>query len=111
MTSAVILKIIKSKYFWAFLILLIVSIYVAVLNINIKTKELKIKDLNNEIMTLEAANTLLYKDLSFKSNQIIIKEIYTGSDKAIETLEIRKLNSDEIEVLNNIIRDYNTASE
>lgn len=111
MTSAVILKIIKSKYFWAFLILLIVSIYVAVLNINIKTKELKIKDLNNEIMTLEAANTLLYKDLSFKSNQIIIKEIYTNSDKAIETLEIRKLNSDEIEVLNNIIRDYNTASE
>ena len=109
--SAVILKIIKSKYFWAFLILLAVGSYIAVLNINIKTKELKIKDLNNEIKMLEATNTLLYKDLSFKSNQIIIKEIYTNSDKAIETLDNRKLNSDEIEVLNNIIRDYNTALE
>ncbi|WP_295160378.1 hypothetical protein [uncultured Brachyspira sp.] len=77
----------------------------------IKSKNREIKKLNNEIKMLEAANTLLYKDLSFKSDQIIIKEIYTGSGKAIETLEDRKLNSDEIKVLNNIIRDYNTASQ
>lgn len=103
---SVILKIIKSKYFWLALILAAIGSYIAFLNINIKSKENKIKDLNNEIIALEATNTLLYKDISFKSNQMMINETFTNSYESITRLDSIKLDNNSIKALNNIFIDY-----
>ena len=100
----IIFKIIKSKYFYIALIIIAILSYIYYLNINIKNKENKIKSLYKNIIELEATNTLLYKDLIFKSNQIYIKNSFTNSSVKIENMNNKELY--DIEILNSIIADY-----
>ena len=100
----IIFKIIKSKYFYIALIIIAILSYIYYLNINIKNKENKIKSLYKNIIELEATNTLLYKDLNFKSNQIYIKNSFTNSSVKIQNINNKELY--DIEILNSIIADY-----
>ncbi|WP_051436770.1 hypothetical protein [Brachyspira alvinipulli] len=104
----------KSKYFLLALIAIITAVYILFLNMQLNNKNKKINNLNNEIISLESKNSVLYKDLVFKQTQIHIKQIFTNSDEVIEKIaredEI-KLSDEYIKALKTIIYDYNKAME
>lgn len=102
----------KSKYFLVFVILVIISSIILFTYFQFKSKNKKIEYLENQLYTtkIELSNMVVQKNISFISNQNYIKEIYTNSSLVIENLiDDKKYNSNEIDVLNQIIRDYNTA--
>lgn len=105
-------ELIKSKYFLLILMAIITAVYILFLNTQLNNKNKKIDNLNNEIISLEAKNSVLHKDLLFKQNQIYIKQIFTNSDEVIEKIgkqdEI-KLSDEYIKALKTIIYDYNKA--
>lgn len=105
-------ELVKSKYFLPALTAIIVAVYILFLNMQLNNKNKKINNLNNEIISLEAKNSVLHKDLLFKQNQIYIKQIFTNSDEVIEKIgkqdEI-KLSDEYIKALKTIIYDYNKA--
>ena len=102
----------KSKYFLVFVILFIISSIIVFTYFQFKNKNKKIEYLENQLYTtkIELSNMIVQKNIAFISNQNYIKEIYTNSSLVIENLiDDKKYNSNEIDVLNQIIRDYNTA--
>lgn len=102
----------KSKYFLVFVILVIISSIILFTYFQFKSKNKKIEYLENQLYTtkIELSNMIVQKNIAFISNQNYIKEIYTNSSLVIENLiDDKKYNSNEIDVLNQIIRDYNTA--
>lgn len=104
----------KSKYFLLSLIVIIAVIYILFLNIQLNNKNKKINNLNDKIISLEIKNSVLHKDLTFKQNQIYIKQIFTNSDQAIEKMEKQneiKLSDEYIKALKAVIYDYNKAME
>lgn len=106
MYITILFQILKSKYFYIALILITVIGYIAFLNIRLKNKDARIEKLNNEKKELEITNSLLYKDLSFKSNQLEIKNNFTNSSIEIEKAEDAKLTDKDTAILNSIISDY-----
>ena len=102
----------KSKYFYIFLAAVIIMAIIVFVSFQLKSKDKKIKDLENKLYTtkLELSNMVIQKNIAFQSNQNYIKEIYTNSNEAIEKLSSdKKYNSNEINTLDKIIKDYNTA--
>ncbi|OEJ15515.1 hypothetical protein BFL38_14500 [Brachyspira hampsonii] len=102
----------KSKYFYIFLAVSIVIAIIVFTIFQLKSKDKKIKDLENKLYTtkLELSNMVIQKNIAFQSNSQYIKEIYTNSSEAIEKLtEDKKYNSNEIMTLDKIIKDYNNA--
>lgn len=103
---------VKSKYFYIFLTVSILIGIIVFVRFQLKSKDEKIKDLENKLYTtkLELSNMVIQKNIAFQSNQNYIKEIYTNSNKAIEKLSSdKKYNSNEINTLDRIIKDYNKA--
>lgn len=106
------LDFLKSKYFYIFLAVSIVIAIIVFTIFQLKSKDKKIKDLENKLYTtkLELSNMVIQKNIAFQSNSQYIKEIYTNSNEAIEKLtEDKKYNSNEIMTLDKIIKDYNNA--
>lgn len=106
------LDFLKSKYFYIFLAVSIVIAIIVFTIFQLKSKDKKIKDLENKLYTtkLELSNMVIQKNIAFQSNSQYIKEIYTNSSEAIEKLtEDKKYNSNEIMTLDKIIKDYNNA--
>ncbi|MEI0516482.1 hypothetical protein [Brachyspira murdochii] len=106
------LDFLKSKYFYIFLAVSIVIAIIVFTIFQLKSKDKKIKDLENKLYTtkLELSNMVIQKNIAFQSNSQYIKEIYTNSSEAIEKLtEDKKYNSNEIITLDKIIKDYNNA--
>ena len=106
------LDFLKSKYFYIFLAVSIVIGIIIFTIFQLKNKDKKIKDLENKLYTtqLELTNMVIQKNIAFISNKNHIDNIYTNSSEAIENLiDNKEYNSNEIDVLNQIIRDYNTA--
>ena len=101
----------KSKYFYIFLAVSIVIGIIIFTIFQLKSKDKKIDNLNKEIVSLEAENIFLNKDLTFKKDQIYIKEIFTNSDEIIEKQSEDKLSSNTIKALESIIYDYNKSME
>uniref|UniRef100_UPI003F4C7FE7 hypothetical protein n=1 Tax=Brachyspira catarrhinii TaxID=2528966 RepID=UPI003F4C7FE7 len=102
----------KSKYFYIFLVAVIIIGIIVFVSFQLKSKDKKIKDLENKLYTtkLELSNMVIQKNIAFISNQNYIKEIYTNSNEAIEKLTSdKKYNSNEINTLDKIIKDYNKA--
>ena len=102
----------KSKYFYIFLVAVIIIGIIVFVSFQLKSKDKKIKDLENKLYTtkLELSNMVIQKNIAFQSNQNYIKEIYTNSNEAIKKLgSDKKYNSNEINTLDKIIKDYNTA--
>ena len=105
-------ELLKSKYFYIFLAAVIIISIIVFVSFQLKNKDKKIKDLENKLYTtkLELSNMVVLKNIAFVSNQNYIKEIYTNSNEAIEKLSSdKKYNSNEINTLDRIIKDYNTA--
>lgn len=105
-------ELLKSKYFYIFLAAVIIISIIVFVSFQLKNKDKKIKDLENKLYTtkLELSNMVVLKNIAFVSNQNYIKEIYTNSNEAIEKLSYdKKYNSNEINTLDRIIKDYNTA--
>ena len=101
---------VKSKYFYIFLAAVIIISIIVFVSFQLKSKDKKIKDLENKLYTtkLELSNMVIQKNIAFVSNQNYIKEIYTNSNEAIEKLSYdKKYNSNEINTLDRIIKDYN----
>lgn len=76
----------------------------------------KIKELEEKLYTtkLELSNMVIQKNIAFISNKNYISEIYTNSSKKIEKyykdiIDDRLYNSNEIFILNEIIKGYNMA--
>ena len=105
------LDFLKSKYFYIFLAVSIVMAIIIFTIFQLKSKDKKIDNLNKEIVSLEAENIFLNKDLTFKKDQIYIKEIFTNSDEIIEKQSEDKLSSNTIKALESIIYDYNKSME
>lgn len=106
------LDFLKSKYFYMFLAAVIIIGIILFISFQLKSKDKKIKDLENKLYTtkLELSNMVIQKNIAFVSNQNYIKEIYTNSNEAIEKLTFdKKYNSNEINTLDRIIKDYNKA--
>ena len=106
------LDFLKSKYFYIFLAVSILIGIIVFVRFQLKSKDKKIKDLENKLYTtkLELSNMVIQKNIAFQSNSQYIKEIYTNSNEAIEKLSSdKKYNSNEINTLDKIIKDYNTA--
>ncbi|MEI0496623.1 hypothetical protein R4J09_14625 [Brachyspira intermedia] len=102
----------KSKYFYIFLAAVIVIAIIVFVIFQLKSKDKKIKDLENKLYTtkLELSNMVIQKNIAFASNQNYIKEIYTNSNEAIEKLTSDKeYDANEINTLDKIIKDYNNA--
>ena len=102
----------KSKYFYIFLAAVIVIGIIVFVSFQLKSKDKKIKDLENKLYTtkLELSNMVIQKNIAFVSNQNYIKKIYTNSNEAIEKLtEDKNYSSNEINPLDKIIKDYNAA--
>ncbi|MEI0510797.1 hypothetical protein [Brachyspira intermedia] len=103
---------IKSKYFLVFVILFIISSIIVFTYFQFKRKNEKIEYLENQLYTtkIELSNMVIQKNIAFQSKQNYIKEIYTNSNEAIEKLTFdKKYNSNEINTLDRIIKDYNKA--
>lgn len=96
----------KSKYFLFFIIFACIGIYIIFLNIKLDSKYKEIDKLNNDLINLKATNSLLYKDINFKHRQLMILDIFTNSDNAIQNIKNKKLSDDSINALNTIINDY-----
>lgn len=106
------LDFLKSKYFYMFLAAVIIIGIILFISFQLKSKDKKIKDLENKLYTtkLELSNMVIQKNIAFVSNQNYIKEIYTNSNEVIEKLTFdKKYNSNEINTLDRIIKDYNKA--
>lgn len=106
------LDFLKSKYFYIFLAVSIVIGIIIFIIFQLKSKDKKIKDLENKLYTtqLELTNMVIQKNIAFISNKNYIDNIYTNSSEAIENLiDDKEYNSNEINTLNKIIKDYNTA--
>lgn len=106
------LDFLKSKYFYIFLAVSIVIAIIVFTIFQLKSKDKKIKDLENKLYTtqLELTNMIIQKNIAFISNKNHIDNIYTNSSEAIEKLtEDKKYNSNEIMTLDKIIKDYNKA--
>ena len=106
------LDFVKSKYFYIFLAVSIVIGIIFFIIFQLKSKDKKIKDLENKLYTtqLELTNMIIQKNIAFISNKNYIDNIYTNSSEAIENLiDDKEYNSNEINTLNKIIKDYNTA--
>ena len=102
----------KSKYFYIFLAAVIIISIIVFVHFQLKSKDKKIKDLENKLYTtkLELSNMVIQKNIAFVSNKNYIKEIYTNSSDSIEKLSSdKKYNSNEINTLDRIIKDYNKA--
>ena len=102
----------KSKYFYIFLAAVIIIGIIIFVSFQLKSKDKKIKELEEKLYTtkLELSNMAIQKNIAFASNQNYIKEIYTNSNEAIEKLTFdKKYNSNEINTLDRIIKDYNKA--
>ena len=102
----------KSKYFYIFLAVSIVIGIIIFTIFQLKSKDKKIKDLENKLYTtqLELTNMVIQKNIAFISNKNYIDNIYTNSSEAIENLtEDKKYNSNKIFTLDKIIKDYNNA--
>lgn len=105
------LEFMKSKYFWICVIISVILVIIFSFNLRLKSKDKKIKELENKLYTtkLELSNMVILKNIAFISNKNYINEIYTNSSKAIENItDDRFYNSNEIFILNEIIKDYNT---
>ena len=106
------LDFLKSKYFYIFLAVSIVIAIIIFTIFQLKSKDKKIKDLENKLYTtqLELTNMVIQKNIAFISNKNYIDNIYTNSSEAIENLiDNKEYNSNEINTLDRIIKDYNTA--
>lgn len=104
-------KFVKSKYFLVFILLSVIAVIIVSISLQLKNKDKKIKELENKLYTtkLELSNMVILKNIAFISNKNYISEIYTNSSKAIENItDDRFYNSNEIFILNEIIKDYNT---
>lgn len=102
---------VKSKYFLVFILLSVIAVIITSISLQLKSKDKKIKELENKLYTtkLELSNMVILKNIAFISNKNYISEIYTNSSKAIENItDDRFYNSNEIFILNEIIKDYNT---
>ena len=102
----------KSKYFYIFLAVSIVIGIIIFTIFQLKSKDSKIKDLENKLYTtqLELTNMVIQKNIAFISNKNYIDNIYTNSSGAIEKLtDNKEYNSNEIFTLDKIIKDYNNA--
>ena len=106
------LDFLKSKYFYIFLAAVIIIGIIVFVSFQLKSKDKKIKELEEKLYTtkLELSNMTILKNIAFVSNRNYIKEIYTNSNEAIEKLtKDKKYNSNEINTLDRIIKDYNAA--
>ena len=106
------LDFLKSKYFYIFLAVIIILGIIVFVSFKLKSKDKKIKDLENKLYTtqLELTNMVIQKNIAFQSNSQYIKDIYTNSSGAIEKLtDNKEYNSNEIFTLDKIIKDYNNA--
>ncbi|WP_051436782.1 hypothetical protein [Brachyspira alvinipulli] len=102
----------KSKYFLVFVILFIISSIIVFTYFQFKNKNKKIEYLENQLYTtkIELSNMVIQKNIAFVSNKNYIDNIYTNSSEAIENLiDDKEYNSNEINTLNKIIKDYNAA--
>lgn len=106
MTVPIILNIVKNKWFWFTLVLVAIGGYIAFLNGRITVANNKIEDLQGNIERLEATNLLLYKDLQFQSNKIIIQSNFITSDIAIDKITSAKLDKESKEAIDITIKDY-----
>ena len=107
-----VLEIIKSKYFLVFVLFSLMAFMVCFIIFQLKSKDKRIKDLEETLYTtqLKLSNIVIQKNIAFQSNSQYIKEIYTNSSEAIEKLtENKEYNSNEINTLDKIIKDYNKA--
>lgn len=107
-----VLEIIKSKYFLVFVLFSLIAFMVFFIIFQLKSKDIKIKELEETLYTtqLELSNMVIQKNIAFVSNQNYIENIYTNSSDSIEKLtEDKKYNSNEIMILDKIIKDYNNA--
>ncbi|WP_300712270.1 hypothetical protein [uncultured Brachyspira sp.] len=107
---------VKSKYFLVFILLSVIAVIITSISLQLKSKDKKIKELEEKLYTtkLELSNMVIQKNIAFVSNKNYISEIYTNSSKKIEKyykdiIDDRLYNSNEIFILNEIIKDYNTA--
>lgn len=106
------LDFLKSKYFYAFLAVSILIAIIVFIGLQFKSKDKKIKELEEKLYStkIELSNMVIQKNIAFVSNQNYIKEIYTNSSDSIEKLtENKEYNSNEINTLDKIIKDYNKA--
>lgn len=102
----------KSKYFYIFLAVIIIVLIIVFVRFQLKNKDKKIKELEEKLYTtkLELSNMVIQKNIAFVSNKNYIENIYTNSNEAIENLiDDKEYNSNEINTLDRIIKDYNTA--
>ena len=106
------LDFVKSKYFYIFLAAVIIIGIIIIISFQLKSKNKKIKELEEKLYTtkLELSNMIILKNIAFVSNKNYIENIYTNSSDSIEKLtEDKKYNSNEINILDKIIKDYNKA--
>ena len=105
-------ELLKSKYFYIFLAAIIIIGIIVFVRFQLKSKDKKIKELEEKLYTtkLELSNMVILKNIAFVSNKNYIENIYTNSSEAIENLiDDKEYNSNEINTLDRIIKDYNTA--
>ena len=105
-------ELLKSKYFYIFLAVIIIVLIIVFVRFQLKSKDKKIKELEEKLYTtkLELSNMVILKNIAFVSNKNYIENIYTNSSEAIENLiDDKEYNSNEINTLDRIIKDYNTA--
>ena len=106
------LDFVKSKYFYIFLAAVIIISIIVFVCFQFKSKDKKIKELEEKLYTtkLELSNMVIQKNIAFESNKNYIENIYTNSSDSIEKLSSdKKYNSNEINTLDKIIKDYNKA--
>ena len=106
------LNFLKSKYFYVFLAVTILIAIIVFIGLQFKSKDKKIKELEEKLYTtkLELSNMIILKNIAFVSNKNYIENIYTNSSDSIEKLtENKEYNSNEINTLDKIIKDYNKA--
>ena len=105
-------ELLKSKYFYIFLSVIIILGIIVFVSFKLKSKDKKIKELEEKLYTtkLELSNMVILKNIAFVSNKNYIENIYTNSNEAIEKLiDDKEYNSNEINTLDRIIKDYNAA--
>ena len=106
MIQVIILKIIKSKYFYIALILISILSYISFLNVKLNSKTKEINNLNIKIVQLQSNNILLQKEIIFKEKQDMILENFSNSDKAIKKIKNKKLSDETINAFNSIVSNY-----
>lgn len=102
----IVLKMVQNKWFWITLVLIAIGGYITFLNVRISSANNKIETLQGNIERLEATNLLLYKDLQFQSNKVIIQSNFITSDIAIGKINSVKLDKESKEAIDIIIKDY-----